>query len=175
MLMWGRGVTRWLRCGLSVSGPFVCRCLTNPIVLRFHIHEPISLEKRRGNHVTITRWRTTFGPAILARPGPFHELTSSRLGNDANPNPAIGTTHTGTLRSDVIEFVTNRSVLRRLAVGISTIKRALFQPLSSSGPLNQRATSQPKHPATRHSLQIGDRSTINMHRSEALACSHHPP
>ena len=34
--VWSRGVTRWFRCGLSVAGPFVCRCLTNPIMLRFH-------------------------------------------------------------------------------------------------------------------------------------------
>jgi hypothetical protein len=27
--MWNRGVTRWFRCGLSVAGPFVCRCLTS--------------------------------------------------------------------------------------------------------------------------------------------------
>ena len=27
--LWSRGVTRWFRCGLSVSGPFVCRCLTS--------------------------------------------------------------------------------------------------------------------------------------------------
>jgi len=27
---WSRGVTRWFRWGLSVSGPFVCRCLTSP-------------------------------------------------------------------------------------------------------------------------------------------------
>ena len=26
---WSRGVTRWFRWGLSVSGPFVCRCLTS--------------------------------------------------------------------------------------------------------------------------------------------------
>src|SRR5215471_8758033 len=28
--LWSRGVTRWFRCGLSVAGPFVCRCLTSP-------------------------------------------------------------------------------------------------------------------------------------------------
>ena len=28
--VWSRGVTRWFRCGLSVAGPFVCRCLTSP-------------------------------------------------------------------------------------------------------------------------------------------------
>jgi hypothetical protein len=31
-----RGVTRWVRQDLSVSGPFVCRCLNIPIMLRFH-------------------------------------------------------------------------------------------------------------------------------------------
>jgi hypothetical protein len=34
--LWSRGVTRWFRCGLSVADPFVCRCLTSPILLRFH-------------------------------------------------------------------------------------------------------------------------------------------
>ena len=35
--MWSREVARWFRSGLSVSGPFVCRCLTSPAMLRFHI------------------------------------------------------------------------------------------------------------------------------------------
>ncbi len=34
--VWSRGVTRWFRWGLSISDPFVCRCLTSPIMLRFH-------------------------------------------------------------------------------------------------------------------------------------------
>jgi len=29
-------VTRWFRCGLSVTDPFVCRCLTSRIMPRFH-------------------------------------------------------------------------------------------------------------------------------------------
>jgi hypothetical protein len=29
-------VTRWFRWSLSVADPFVCRCLTNPILPRFH-------------------------------------------------------------------------------------------------------------------------------------------
>ena len=29
-------MARWFRCGLSVAGPFVCRCLTSPTMLRFH-------------------------------------------------------------------------------------------------------------------------------------------
>jgi hypothetical protein len=29
-------VARWVRCGLSVAGPFVCRCLTSRTVPRFH-------------------------------------------------------------------------------------------------------------------------------------------
>jgi hypothetical protein len=33
---WSRGVTRWFRWSLSVADPFVCRCLTNPILPRFH-------------------------------------------------------------------------------------------------------------------------------------------
>jgi len=33
---WSRGVTRWFRWSLSVADPFVCRCLTNPTLLRFH-------------------------------------------------------------------------------------------------------------------------------------------
>ncbi len=30
-------MARWFRLGISVSGPFGCRCLTGPAVLRFHI------------------------------------------------------------------------------------------------------------------------------------------
>jgi hypothetical protein len=30
-------VARWVRFGLSVAGPFVCRCLTSRTMLRFHI------------------------------------------------------------------------------------------------------------------------------------------
>jgi hypothetical protein len=30
-------VARWVRFGLSVSGPFGCRCLTIRTMLRFHI------------------------------------------------------------------------------------------------------------------------------------------
>ena len=33
---WSRGVTRWFRWSLSDADPFVCRCLTNSILLRFH-------------------------------------------------------------------------------------------------------------------------------------------
>ena len=29
-------MARWFRFGLSVAGPFVCRCLTSPTMLRFH-------------------------------------------------------------------------------------------------------------------------------------------
>ena len=29
-------MARWFRCGLSVAGSFVCRCLTSPTMLRFH-------------------------------------------------------------------------------------------------------------------------------------------
>jgi hypothetical protein len=46
LLLWSRGVTRWFRCGLSVSGPFVCRCLTNPIVPR--LHTPLIEPDRRS-------------------------------------------------------------------------------------------------------------------------------
>ena len=34
---WSRDVARWFRFGLSVAGPFVCRCLTSLALLRFHI------------------------------------------------------------------------------------------------------------------------------------------
>ena len=34
---WSRDVARWFRYGLSVAGPFVCRCLTSLTVLRCHI------------------------------------------------------------------------------------------------------------------------------------------
>ena len=30
-------MARWCRCGLSVAGPFVRRCLTSLTMLRFHI------------------------------------------------------------------------------------------------------------------------------------------
>jgi hypothetical protein len=34
---WSRDVARWFRFGLSVSGSFVCRCLTIQTMPRFHI------------------------------------------------------------------------------------------------------------------------------------------
>jgi hypothetical protein len=34
--LWSRGVPRWFRGSLSVADPFVCRCLTSSILLRFH-------------------------------------------------------------------------------------------------------------------------------------------
>src|ERR1700730_14439946 len=36
-MWWSRDVARWVRCGLSVSGPFGGRCLTSRTMLRFHI------------------------------------------------------------------------------------------------------------------------------------------
>ena len=33
--MWSRDVARWCRCGLSVAGPFVRRCLTSLTMLPF--------------------------------------------------------------------------------------------------------------------------------------------
>jgi len=36
-IVWSRDVARWFRSGLSVSGPFVCRCLISLAVFRFHI------------------------------------------------------------------------------------------------------------------------------------------
>src|SRR5262249_11711143 len=44
--VWSRGVTRWFRWGLSLAGPFACRCLTNPIMLR--LHTPLIEPDRRS-------------------------------------------------------------------------------------------------------------------------------
>src|SRR6266850_925431 len=33
--VWSRGVTRWVRCSLSVADPFGCRCLTSWTMLPF--------------------------------------------------------------------------------------------------------------------------------------------
>jgi hypothetical protein len=33
--VWSRDVARWVRCGLSVAGPFVCRCLNSLTMLPF--------------------------------------------------------------------------------------------------------------------------------------------
>jgi hypothetical protein len=33
--LWSRDVARWCRCGLSVAGPFVRRCLTSLTMLPF--------------------------------------------------------------------------------------------------------------------------------------------
>jgi len=35
LLLWSRDVARWFRCSLSVSDPFVCRCLTSLTMLPF--------------------------------------------------------------------------------------------------------------------------------------------
>ena len=35
--LWSREVARWRRSGIAVAGPFGCRCLSIPSMLRFHL------------------------------------------------------------------------------------------------------------------------------------------
>ena len=63
--MWSRDVARWCRCGLSVSGPFVRRCLTSLTMLPFpHPASsnrmggfPASGSRRKVHDVAHGRWR----------------------------------------------------------------------------------------------------------------------
>ena len=56
-------MARWFRLGLSVAGPFVCRCLTSLTMLRFHfplIEPDVRISRIRlsdRNHATRLRLR----------------------------------------------------------------------------------------------------------------------
>ena len=53
-------MARWCRSGLSVSGSFVCRCLINPTVLRFHI--PLIEPDRRYSRIRLSEETSRFRP-----------------------------------------------------------------------------------------------------------------
>jgi len=63
---WSRGVTRWFRWSLSVADPFVCRCLTNPILLRFHT--PLIEPDRRISRIRLSEKGSRFRPRKAASP-----------------------------------------------------------------------------------------------------------
>ena len=45
-------MARWFRLCLSVAGPLVCRCLTSPTMLRFHI--PLIEPDRRISRIRLS-------------------------------------------------------------------------------------------------------------------------
>jgi len=63
---WSRDVARWFRCGLSVTGPFGCRCLTSHTVLRFHI--PLIKPDVRFSRIRLSDKGSCFRPRKTTRP-----------------------------------------------------------------------------------------------------------
>jgi hypothetical protein len=50
----------WVRCGLSVASPFVCRCLNSLTMLRFHI--PLVEPDVRISRSRLSEKRVTMSP-----------------------------------------------------------------------------------------------------------------
>src|SRR6266481_6511290 len=65
-LLWSRDVARWVRCGLSVSGPFVCRCLNSQTMLRFHI--PLIEPDGPVSSIRLSEKGSRCRPREIARP-----------------------------------------------------------------------------------------------------------
>jgi len=56
----------WFRCGLSVADPFVCRCLTSPILLR--LHTPLIEPDRRISRIRLSEKSSRGRPREVAGP-----------------------------------------------------------------------------------------------------------
>ena len=88
--VWSRGVARWFRCGLSVAGPFVCRCLTSPTMLRFHT--PLIEPDRRISRIRLSEKGSrrsptgSCGSASSGGPSPAHRAGAAS-GNRPVPGP----------------------------------------------------------------------------------------
>jgi len=78
-------VARWFRRGLSVSGPFGCRCLTSPAMLRLHIPliEPdVRISRiRLSDKASCVLWHAA--PPVASEP--FLGFVGSRQ----SPGPAL--------------------------------------------------------------------------------------
>ena len=59
-------MARWFRWGLSVSGSFVCRCLTSPTMLRFHF--PLIEPDLRIARIRLSDQESPFRTRDVARP-----------------------------------------------------------------------------------------------------------
>ena len=59
-------MARWVRSGLSVSGPFVCRCLIIRTVLRFHI--PLIEPDKRVSRIRLPEETSRVRPRKAAFP-----------------------------------------------------------------------------------------------------------
>ena len=59
-------MTRWFRQGLSVPGPFVCRCLNVPIMLRFHT--PLVEPDVQFSRIRLSEETSRFRPRKAACP-----------------------------------------------------------------------------------------------------------
>jgi hypothetical protein len=59
-------VARLFRCGLSITDPFVCRCLTSPIMLRFHT--PLIEPDRRVSRIRLSEKGSRGRPRKAAGP-----------------------------------------------------------------------------------------------------------
>ncbi len=58
-------VARWFRSGLSVAGPFVCRCLNIPTVPRFH--HPLIEPDRQISRIRLSDKDSGFRPREAPR------------------------------------------------------------------------------------------------------------
>jgi hypothetical protein len=82
--VWSRDVARWCRCGLSVAGPFCCRCLNSLTCFRFHI--PLIEPDMRISRITALGERSRCRPRPACSPSRlatlctrgFSSLVSSR-------------------------------------------------------------------------------------------------
>ena len=65
LIVWSRGVTRWFRCSLAVTDPFVCRCLnswtmlpsSHPAHRTGYADFPLPALGEKGHEVAHGRWR----------------------------------------------------------------------------------------------------------------------
>ena len=57
-------MARWFSLGLAVAGPFVCRCLTSPSMLRFHI--PLIEPDVRFSRIRLSDKASRFRPREAA-------------------------------------------------------------------------------------------------------------
>ena len=59
-------MARWFRLGLSVAGPFVCRCLNSLAVPRFY--SPLIEPDRRFSRIRLSDKNSCFRPREALRP-----------------------------------------------------------------------------------------------------------
>ena len=79
-------MARWFRFGLSVAGPFVCRCLTSLTMLRFHI--PLIEPDVRISRIRLSEKAHAFAHGRLTV-CPGRQTRPSLLYSDASGNRLV--------------------------------------------------------------------------------------